>query len=452
MDELSAVCPFEWRYGSEDMRRLFTVESLVGTYVSVERALVKGLAEAGLAPKHCPEALEECSKNLKASEVYSREVALGHEIAALTYVLGERCGECGSYVHLGATSYDVVDTAWALLIREALRIVRRKLRLVLEELVDLSMKYKDVLMVGRTHGQHAVPMTAGFKFANYVYELSRSYERLCGLEGRVVRAKISGAVGTMAAWGARGLYVEKVVSSELNLEPHVIATQVAPRDGFGELISALAVLASQLDRFALEVRELSRTEIGEVFEAGPRVGSSTMPHKRNPVIAERVSGLAKVMRSLIVVALENIPLMHERDLTNSSSERFLVPHAFLTMDQMLEDFLKLLKVMQVDPQAARRNLELTKDVIMSEAVVIRLVMKGMPRHEAHGKLVELIRGMRRGESLKEAVLRDATLSKMLSSEELDEVLKPENYLGCYRELIERTAKYCRDVLERCQDT
>ncbi|MCI4435195.1 MAG: adenylosuccinate lyase, partial [Ignisphaera sp.] len=357
-------------------------------------------------------------------------------------------GECGGYVHLGATSYDIVDTAWALAIRDAMGIVLKRLRGVIERLAEMAQRYADTLMVGRTHGQHALPITLGFKFANYVYEFARSYERLCECIKRVVRGKISGAVGTMAAWGDKGLVVERHALEFLGLEPHAISTQVAPRDGFAELVADLAILASQLDRFALEVRELSRTEIGEMFEGVKRVGSSTMPHKRNPVTAERISGLAKIMRSLVTAALENIPLMHERDLTNSSSERILIPHAFLVIDQMLIDMEKLLQVLQVDEEAMRRNLELTRGSIMAEAVMIKMVEKGVPRHVAHRKLQELTASMNPGETFLERLLRDEEISKMFTREELEQVLDYRRYLGQYKELIGRAIEYARSVLGR----
>ncbi|MCS7099124.1 MAG: lyase family protein, partial [Sulfolobales archaeon] len=225
MSESSSVCPLDWRYGSEEMRKLFRVDSLVRRYVEVEVAIMAGLEKAGLAPSGCAEVLRKCSEDLAAGEVYSGEAVLGHDIAALAYALGERCGECGRYVHLGATSYDVVDTAWALTIRDALDLVKKKLRTVIEGLSKLAVEHRDTLMAGRTHGQHALPITAGFKFANYVYELSRSYERLCELEKRVVKSKISGAVGTMAGWLGRGLVVQGAASEYLKLEPHPITTQ-----------------------------------------------------------------------------------------------------------------------------------------------------------------------------------------------------------------------------------
>jgi len=445
MSSSSPVCPFDWRYGSEEMRKLFSLEELVRRYLQVEKAIMVGLEAAKLAPEGCSRALDACLESVKPSDVYSMEAVTGHDIASLAFILGERCGECGRYIHLGATSYDVVDTAWALVIRDALAIVRRKLKAVIDRLSELALENRDVIMVGRTHGQHALPITIGFKFANYVYELSRSFERLCELEKRVVRSKVSGAVGTMAGWLGRGLVVEEAASRYLGLEPHAITTQVAPRDGFAEFVLALAILASQFDRFALEVRELSRTEVGEMYESELRVGSSAMPHKRNPVIAERISGLAKLARSFTVTALENIPLLHERDLTNSSSERVLVPHVFLVIDQMLEDMGRLLKVLHIDKESMRRNLELTRGAIMAESVVVRLVQKGLPRREAHRLLMQLTRSMKPGASLEEEIAKHELLSKYLSPEEVREILDPARYLGNYSELIERALSYWQRI-------
>lgn len=445
----SGMCVLEWRYGSEEMRKLFKADNIVQRFIEVEKALIIGLAKAGIAPEGCIDVINRCSEGVSAEDVYMREKEMGHDIASLAYILGERCGECGRYIHLGATSYDIVDTAWALIIGDALSIVLARLKRTIEKLVDMSIKYADVIMVGRTHGQHALPITFGFKLANYAYEFSRSYERLCECRKRVVRGKMSGAVGTMAAWGSKGLTVERYAMEYLGLDPHTITTQVAPRDGFAELAANLAILASQLDRFALEVRELSRPEIGEVYEAVKRIGSSTMPHKRNPVIAERISGLAKVLRGFVTIALENIPLMHERDLTNSSSERILLPHTFLVIDQMLIDTEKLLTILNIDEGAMKKNLTLLRGAIMSEAVMVKLVEKGMHRHEAHRILQELSTTMNEGESFLDRLLRDERISKLFTYEELEEVLSYSHYLGRCRELIERTVNYVKNVLTLC---
>ncbi len=445
----SPVCVFEWRYGSEELRSILSVENLIKTYAYVEYALVKGLAQAGLIPMYCIDEVKKCIEDIDYSKVYAREKEIGHEIASLVEILSKKCGECGKYIHFGATSYDIVDTAWAIIIREALKILRSRLRRVIEKLMDLTLRYRDTLMVGRTHGQHALPITLGFKLANYVYELARSYERLCECEDRVIRGKISGAVGTMASWRGKGLDVEKYALKELGLEPHAITTQVAPRDGLAELVANLAILASQLDRFALEIRELSRPEIHEVIECRPRVvGSSTMPHKKNPVIAERICGLARLARSLVITSLENIVLQHERDLTNSSSERVLIPHILLIVDQMLLDTEKLLSVLKIDEDSMRRNLDLLRGSILSEALLLALIRKGLSRIEAYSIVKEIVESMKPGERFIEAVKRSKAM-EFLSDDDLRVLEDYRLYLGNYRELIDRAMNYANHALERC---
>ena len=446
----ASICPFDYRYGSKEMRDLLKRENILRRFIEVEAALMKALEEAGFAPRGCYEVLSKCAFSVRPEEVDELEAKLGHDVASLATLIAERCGECGKYVHLGATSYDIVDTAWALIVRDAVELIKKRLRNVIELLMELSMKYRDTLMVGRTHGQHALPITLGFKLANYVYELSRSYERFCELEKRVMRGKVSGAVGTMAAWGVKGPKVEEVALSTLGLRPHAITTQVAPRDGYAELVAVIAILASQLDRLALEVRELSRNEIGELRIAAGRVGSSTMPHKRNPTIAERVSGLARICRALVVTALENIPLMHERDLTNSSSERFLIPHALLTIDQLLIDTHRMLSTLEADEAAMKRNLELSKGTIMAECLMIKLVLKaGMPRHKAHSMLSDLARqALAQGREFRD-VVAGSEVGKLLSSEDVEECFNYSKYLGSYDFLISRSLNYAKEVLRRC---
>ncbi|MEM1928013.1 MAG: adenylosuccinate lyase [Acidilobaceae archaeon] len=438
---------FEWRYGSREMRELFTAESMVKKLLDVEIALLRGLEEAGFAERGCAEAIKSCVEEITAREVYELEAKIGHDIAALAQIAGDRCGPCGRFFHLGATSYDIVDTAWALILRDALAIVKNRLARVIDVLSELALREAETLMAGRTHGQHAVPITLGFKLANFAYELSRGLERILDAERRLVRCKISGAVGTMAAWKDRGLVVEETACSSLGLEPHAITTQVAPRDGFAEIATALAILASQLDRLALEVRELSRTEIGELSEGEERVGSSTMPQKRNPVTAERVSGLARIARSLSIAALENIVLMHERDLTNSSAERVLIPHLLLTVDQMLIDTERMLKSLVVDREAMARNLELTRGAIMAESVMMKLVEKGVPRHRAHAIIREVLRKTGGDESFANALQKDPVISSLLTPDEIRESLDYKSYLGSYRQLVARALEYARRVAD-----
>ncbi|ALU11756.1 adenylosuccinate lyase [Ignicoccus islandicus DSM 13165] len=448
-----SVCPFEWRYGSDEMRKIWSLQNRLKVMVEIERALLKALVEAGLIPRVNYEELRKVEVNPR--EVLELERELKHDVMAFTEALRSKLDpETGKYVHLGATSYDIVDTAWALQIRDALALIYDKLKRVIEKLSCMAIEYKDLVSLGRTHGQWALPITIGFKFANYVYELTRSYERLRETERRVVRLKMSGAVGTMAAWGGKGLLIEKIVAEELGLEPHVISTQVAPRDGFAELISNLAILSSVLDRFALEVRELSRPEISEIVEGVEKgqVGSSTMPHKANPIISEKISGLAKVARGLVVSELENVPLWHERDLTNSSSERIIIPHQFLILDEQLESMLKLLRKLIVNRDAIRRNLEKAGCVNLAERVMVYLTLrKGLARNDAH-KLV--MNSVREYGSLEEALKGE--LGKYLSESELKELCDPTTYLGNVSEIIDRTIRYAEETLgvrfNQCTDT
>ena len=443
------VCVFDWRYGSPEMRRLFDLESWMKRLLEVEVAVVEAMEELGLAPRGVSEAVRRAAGEISVEEWRERERQRGHDIAALAELLGEKAGgEAARYVHLGLTSYDVVDTAWALVLRDALRIMLGRLRRVIGILSRLALEYRDTPVPGRTHGQHASPVTLGFKLANYVYELARRYQAVCETARRVIRAKIGGSVGTLAFWNLlwgpeKALALRERVSEKLGLRPHTITTQVAPRDGFAELACQLATLAGVLERFALEVRELSRPEIGEWLEAPlGRVGSSAMPHKANPVVSERICGLARVARGLATPALENIALWHERDLTNSSSERIWIPHMMLTIDQMLLDMLELLeKRLRFNIDAARRNLMMTKGHALSEAVVALLVSKGMARHEAHRLVMEISRSaVERGEALLDALLKDERVARIVSREELERVLRPEGFVGLAGLLAEEAVR------------
>ncbi|MHC1586061.1 MAG: adenylosuccinate lyase, partial [Candidatus Hecatellaceae archaeon] len=350
----------------------------------------------------------------------------------------------GKYVHYGATSYDIVDTATALQLKEALKVLEDRLNRLEETLLELTRKYKDVLMVGRTHGQHALPITLGLKFSVWLREVSRHIERLNQAKHRILVGKLTGAVGTQAGFGPEGLKVQRLVMERLGLKPVEVSTQIVQRDRHAELICLLAILASTLDKFATEIRELQRTEIGELaepFRFGRQVGSSTMPHKANPVRCERICSLAKLVRSLVIPALENVVSWQERDLTNSAAERFIIPEALILTDYMVNLMVKVLQGLQVNVKRMRENLELTRGLIMSEAVMLALTRKGMGRQEAHRLLRELTaRCFQEGRTFKEVLLESVEVMKYLSREEVEEALKPENYLGTTSEQIEAAIK------------
>jgi len=436
------------------MREVLSEENRLKKMLEIEKALLEALHEVGLVDKKCVDRAKEITlEDIGGIEKIQKiEREIGHDIMALVKAFSEALGECCQFVHFGATSNDIIDTAWALVIKDALRIIKRKLGTLIEKLVELAEKYEDTIMVGRTHGQHAIPITFGFKLMNHALEIALGLERLQECEKRVIVGKMAGAVGTMAAWRGKGLKIEKIVMEKLGLKPAEISTQIVSRDRFAELICDLAIIASSIARFAEEVRNLQRPEILEVaegFSEKRQVGSSTMPHKRNPIKAERICGLAKVMRGFVVPALENIILWHERDLTNSSSERIVITHSLAIMDQILEDALSLISGLVVYEENMKRNLKLTKGLNMAESIMIALTLKGMPRNEAHELIRQLsMRAYRENKSLKEVLIEEKRVLEFLSENEIEDLLNPEKYLGNYKDIIERAKNRIREIVEK----
>ncbi len=441
------ICPLDWRYGSKEMREIFDKENVLRTRLNVEIALLKALRDVGLVSEGDVRIAESKIKEVKSSEVEDLESKLGHDVMAMVVTLAQKSGDAGRFVHFGATSYDIVDTANAILFRQAISIIESKIIKILDILSNYSNKYRDTIMVGRTHGQHALPITLGFKFANYLYEFSRSLERINESKERVIRIKMAGAVGTMAGWGNKGIEIEQIISKYLDMPSHVISTQVAPRDGFAEVISDLAILSAVGERLSLEVRELMRPEIGEIGEGvGERVGSSTMPQKENPVTAEKITGLSRIVRSFVSASIENIPLWHERDLTNSSSERILISHTFIIVDEILNSLIELLSNLRVNISNMERNLYLTRGQIMAESLMINLTLRGMARHEAHRLASDISKEVRTtGSSFLDVCLKREEVTKIFTERELREILDPKNYLGEYNKLIDRSIDYYNQV-------
>jgi len=437
------------RYGTPEMRRIFEEENRLQKMLDVESALAWAHSQVGNIPRRDAEKIMEMAstKHVKISRVGEIEREIKHETMALVQALADVCGPSGAYVHLGATSSDILDTAAALQLKEALNVIMQRLNNFEEVLARGAEKYKQTVMMGRTHGQHALPTTLGFKFAVWMRETARHIQRLQECSERVLVGKMSGAVGTQAGLGPNAMKIQELVMKKLGIRPADISTQIIQRDRYAELVCLLAMTASTLDNIATEIRELQRTEIGEVsepFERERQVGSSTMPHKRNPMTCERVSGLAKIMRSLVVPALENIQTWHERDLTQSSAERFIIPEACILIDYMLVLMMNILANLQVDQQRMLRNMELTQGRTMSEAVMLALARKGIDRQNAH----ELIRGLTikseaEKQMFREALLRDVTIRETLSEKEIDEALDPKNYLGTALAQIELAIKRTR---------
>lgn len=434
------------RYGTPEMLRVFEEENYFQRLLDVEAALAWAHAQVGNISKEDAEKIEKMAstKYVKVSRIKEIEREIKHDIMSLVRAFAEVCGPSGAYIHLGATSYDIVDTAKALQFRDALDIIGKKLDDLELILLKQADKYKNTIMIGRTHGQHALPITFGLKLSVWMREISRHIQRLRECRKRLIVGKMSGAVGTQAGLGRHALKIQELVMKKLGLKAAEVSTQIIQRDRHAELVCVLAIIASTLDKFATEIRELQRTEIGEVFEPFKRerqVGSSTMPHKRNPELCERICGLAKVVRGLVIPALENIPTWHERDLTQSSSERFIIPEACILVDYMLHLMIGILSNLEVDEERMRKNIELTQGRIMSEALMLALTRKGMSRQEAHELVRRLaIKSADEKRPFKDVIMEDDRVTSLLSMEEIEEALDPEMYLGTAVKQVELAIK------------
>jgi adenylosuccinate lyase len=370
------------RYSRPAMQRVWSEESRLARWLEVELAALDGWAEIGAVPREAAEEIRARAEPPTPARVAKIEEKTHHDVAAFVDAVAETLGPAGRWFHFGLTSSDVLDTATALQIREAGALILEGLRSGLDTVVRRAEEHRETVMVGRTHGVHAEPITFGAKLVGWAFELERARTRVArALEGLAV-GKLAGAVGT---YGGGDPEVERIACERLGLVPESAATQVVPRDRHAELLSALALCAASLERFALEVRHLARTEVGEVQEpfARGQKGSSAMPHKRNPVVAERICGLARVVRAAGAVGLENVALWHERDISHSSAERVVLPDAFLALDYMLDRFAWLVDGLVVDAARMRRNLQGSRGLVFSQRVLLALVATGLSRDEAY---------------------------------------------------------------------
>ena len=420
--------------------------------LDVEAALAWARGEVGDIPRDAAEEIVQHSslKYVKLERIYEIEKTTDHEIMALVDALAEVSGKGGAYVHLGATSADILDTALALQMKDGMAIILQKLDKLEEVLLDLARKYRDTMMIGRTHGQHALPMTLGLKFAVWLREVGRHIERLNECRGRVLVGKMSGAIGTMAGLGENAIRIQELVNQRLGLSSPEVTNQIVQRDRHAELVCLFAIVASSLDKFATEIRNLQRPELDELsepFRTGKQVGSSAMPQKRNPWRSENISSLAKIERSLVQPSLEAIVTWHERDLSQSASERFTIPEAFILLDHMLNSITRILEGLRVNDGRMLENLMKYKDPMMSESLLISLVKKGMPRQEAHRLLQGLVfKCQESGVTYRDVLRSDTRISKFLSEAEIGSALDPKSYLGMSGKLVDLAVE--KSVAER----
>jgi adenylosuccinate lyase len=370
------------RYARPEMRRIWSEEGKLARWFDVELAALDAWADLGVVPAADVAAIRTGATAPTPERVAEIEQTTDHDLAAFVDAVAEQVGAEGRWFHYGLTSSDVVDTALALQIRDAGGLILQGIDAALASVVRLAEEHRHTICIGRSHGIHAEPTTFGWKLAGWAFELDRARDRVRqALEGSRV-GQFSGTVGTYAAIDPE---VERIACERLGLEPEPVSTQVIARDRHAELLSTLALAATSLDRFATEIRHLARTEVREVEEpfAKGMKGSSAMPHKRNPKVAERISGLARVVRGTAVVGLENVPLWHERDISHSSAERIVIPDAFLALDYMLDRFRWIVDGLVVYPDRMERNLWASHGLFFSHRLLLALVERGLERADAY---------------------------------------------------------------------
>jgi adenylosuccinate lyase len=416
------------RYSRPEMARIFSDENRFGTWLKVELAATEVLVERGQVPREAWEVIRAKAR-FDVARIDEIEKEVQHDVIAFVSCVAENVGPEGRWIHFGLTSSDVVDTALALLMRDALVLIRTDVDDLLEAVEERAFRHKAAPMVGRTHGVHAEPMTFGLKMALWHAELQRHRERLVRASEVISVGKLSGAVGTFSHLPPE---FEEAVCARLGVKPAPVASQVLQRDRHAEVMTTLALVAASLEKFATEIRALQKTEVREVEEpfGSAQKGSSAMPHKRNPVGCEQVTGLARLVRANALASLENVALWHERDISHSSVERVIVPDSFLALDHMLSRFTRIVRGMNVDEGRMRRNLDSSKGLVFSGQLLLELTAKGMRREDAY-RIVQdhAMAAWKQDGDFKARVLADPEVLALVPAAEVGEVFRLERYLG-----------------------
>jgi len=433
------------------MRSIWSEEGKLARWLEVELAALDAWAEVGSVPAEAAAEARALAVAPSPERVAEIEERTQHDLAAFVDAVAEGLGPSGRWFHYGLTSSDVLDTATALQVREAGALVLEGVDRAQSAVIRRAEEHRDTVMAGRTHGIHAEPITFGAKVAGWAFELERDRARLSAALESMRVGKLAGAVGT---YGGGDPEVERLACERLGLAPEAVATQVVPRDRYADLLSALALSASSLDRFATEIRHLARTELREVqepFRSGQK-GSSAMPHKRNPVVAERLSGLARVVRAGAAVGLENVALWHERDISHSSAERVVLPDAFLALDYMLDRFAWLVDGLVVDAERMRRNLDASHGLVFSQRVLLALVASGLPRDEAY-RLVQrnALAAWDEERDFRELVTADPEIAARLEPASLAAAFDLEDALRHVDVLFERLGGLAERARERKEE-
>jgi adenylosuccinate lyase len=425
------------RYTLPEMKDIWSQENKFRKWLEVEIYACEAMCEMGLIPEKDLETIRE-KADFNVARIDEIEAVTNHDVIAFLTCVGEYVGEPSKkYIHMGLTSSDVVDTAMAALMKQAAEQVLGRLEHLHRVLLEKAKEHKNTVMIGRTHGIHAEPMTFGLKMLLWAAETERNIRRLRQAIGTISVGKISGAVGSYANIDPQ---VEAHVCKRMGLRPSRISTQVLQRDRHAEYMSTLAVIGSSIDKFATEVRNLQRTDIREAEEyfAKGQKGSSAMPHKRNPITAERMSGLARLLRGNALVALENVPLWHERDISHSSVERVVIPDSTITLDYMLYKFSQIMENILTYPEKMKHNMERTNGLIYSQRILLALLEKVESREKAY-ELVQrnAMECWRTGKEFRSLLESDPEVAALLTAEEMDELFNYEYHLRHIDEIYAR---------------
>jgi adenylosuccinate lyase len=423
------------RYSRPAMKRVWSDENKFNKWLEIEIAVSEAWAEIGVVPRKAIPRIKLARCNMKRMEEILKETH--HDMTAFLGAVSESVGEDARYIHLGLTSSDIMDTATSLQLVEAVDILAEDLRTLIELIARRAIEFKYTIMIGRTHGVHAEPITFGLKLAVWLDEMRRNQRRLAEARKMIAVGKVSGAVGTYATVPPE---VEEKACAKLALQPAPISTQVLQRDRHAQFVTTLAIIASSLDKFATELRALQKTEVHEVEEpfSEGQTGSSAMPHKRNPELGERVSGLARLIRGHVVTALENQALWHERDISHSSNERLILPDSCLALDYILSLFTSILSGLQVFPQRMKKNLELTKGLVFSQRVMLALIGKGLSRQKAY-EIVQrtAMKAWKGSRTFLTLLKQDAAVMEVIKVKDLEEIFDYQYYLGHVNEVFNR---------------
>jgi len=434
------------RYGSAEIKQIFEETKRLQYQLDFEAAVAESQAQIGMIPIDASKEILRGAKSGRVSlqRVKELEAISEHDTAALVEALSEQCSyKAKPWVHYGLTSNDVVDTCTSMQVKDAFEIIEPKISKLATMLTERAMEFRNQPAVGRTHGQHSSIISFGLKFAVWAAEMAKHIERIEEGKKRFLLCKTLGVVGTGSLMGERALEIQETVAKALGLYAVDAATQVIPRERYAEMQFLIALIGSTLDKIAIEIRNLQRTELGEVAEPfrKDQMGSSAVPVKRNPIKSERVSSLAKILRSTVNVAMENIALWHERDLSNSANERFTIPMSSILLDDMLNTMINVILELKVNKERIISNLDMTMGQIYAEFILEALVKKGIPRFEAYRNIQRIaFASQERKEHFYHAINEDPSISEILSSVELKAIFDAKNHLSASSRIIDHVAK------------